>query len=201
MGLLDLFRSKKYDMDSLEGINSIPVPAKNYTTGDPTKDCIYYILQRKATEHKKNGRMDLAIACLRKSNELSDYESRPLLLEKEYLRLVKYILQTGNIDLAEKEEENIYKRHPEFKDRRISNLLRIKETIKKSKELENDLVIIRTKPSCPICGKYDKKIYSISGKNKNYPKLPSEIVQSGGFCPTCYLGVNSYFEEISIKPR
>lgn len=201
MGLLDLFRSKKYDMDSLEGINSIPVPAKNYTTGDPTKDCIYYILQRKATEHKKNGRMDLAIACLRKSNELSDYENRPLLLEKEYLRLVKYILQTGNIDLAEKEEENIYKRHPEFKDRRISNLLRIKETIKKNKELKNDLVIIRTKPSCPICGKYDKKIYSISGKNKNYPKLPSEIVQSGGFCPTCYLGINSYFEEISIKPH
>lgn len=201
MGLLDLFRSKKYDMDSLEAINSIPVPAKNYTTGDPTKDCIYYILQRKATEHKKNGRMDLAIACLRKSNELSDYESRPLLLEKEYLRLVKYILQTGNIDLAEKEEEKIYKRHPEFKDRRISNLLRIKETIKKNKELKNDLVIIRTKPSCPICGKYDKKIYSISGKNKNYPKLPSEIVQSGGFCPTCYLGVNSYFEGISTKPH
>lgn len=74
MGIFDLFRSPKYDMDTLNGINSIPVPAKNYNTGDWTKDCIYYVLQRKATEYKKAGRMDLAIACLRKSNALSDYE-------------------------------------------------------------------------------------------------------------------------------
>ncbi|MDE5802154.1 MAG: hypothetical protein K2I22_04455 [Lachnospiraceae bacterium] len=69
MGLFDIFKtnsrkhqttssqssnsSTHYDMDSLEGIRSIPVPAKNYSTGDPTKDCIYYVLQRKATEHKK----------------------------------------------------------------------------------------------------------------------------------------------------
>ena len=66
MGLFDIFKSKKrnanvweslkpekYDMDTLEGINSIPVPAKDYHTGDYTKDCIYYLLQRKATEHKK----------------------------------------------------------------------------------------------------------------------------------------------------
>lgn len=199
MGFLNFFKSKQYDMDSLDGINSIPVPAKNYTTGDPTKDCIYYILQRKATEHKKNGRMDLAIACLRKSNELSDYESKPLLLEKEYLRLVKYILQTGNVSLAEKEEERIYKRHPEFKDRRISNLSRIKECIKKNKEWKNDLVVVHTHPSCTICGKYNNKIYSISGKNRSYPKLPSEITQIGGFCKTCYLGITSYFEDISTK--
>ena len=55
MGLLNFLKPQRYDMDSLEGINSIPVPAKNYHTGDPTKDCIYYLLQRKATEHKKLG--------------------------------------------------------------------------------------------------------------------------------------------------
>lgn len=201
MGLFNFLKPKHYDMDTLEGINVIPVPAKNYNTGNPTKDCIYYVLQRKATEHKKNGRMDLAIACLRKSNELSDYEKKPLLLEKEYLRLVKYILQTGDISLAEKEEERIYKRHPEFKDRRISNLSRIKECIKKNKEWKNDLVIVHTSHSCPICGKYNNKLYSISGKNKSYPKLPSEITQIGGFCKTCYLGITSYFEDISTKPN
>ena len=201
MGFLNFFRSKPYDMDSLNGINSIPVPAKNYATGDPTKDCIYYVLQRKATEHKKNGRMDLAIACLRKSNELSDYESKPPLSEKEYLRLVKYISQTGDISLAEKEKESIYKRHPEFNDKRISNLPRIKECIKKNKEMKNDLVIVHTKSSCPVCGKYNRKIYSISGKNRNYPKLPPEISQKGGFCKTCYLDITSYFEGISTKPN
>ena len=51
MSFFNFFKPHRYDMDSLNGINSIPVPAKNYNTGDPTKDCIYYVLQRKATEH------------------------------------------------------------------------------------------------------------------------------------------------------
>ena len=103
MGFFDIFKAKRYDMDTLDGINAIPVPAKDYHTGIDTKDCIYYLLQRKATEHKKAGRMDCAIACLRKSNELSDYEARPLLTQKEYMRLVKYIEYTGNSVLAQEE--------------------------------------------------------------------------------------------------
>ena len=200
MGLFNFFKSPKYDMDTLIGIQSIPVPAKNYNTGDPTKDCIYYVLQRKATEHKRNKRMDLAIACLRKSNELSDYEQRPLLLKKEYFRLVKYIQETGDFELAKIEEENIYKKHPEFLDKRISNLTTIKDALKKNKDFKNDLVIVNTSRSCPICGKYDKKIYSISGKNTTYPKLPTEISKKGGFCPKCSLSLCSYFEGISTKP-
>ena len=56
MGLFNIFKSKRYDMDTLDGINAIPVPAKDYHTGKDTQDCIYYLLQRKATEHKKAGR-------------------------------------------------------------------------------------------------------------------------------------------------
>ncbi len=201
MKLLNTLNQRRYDMDSLEGINSIPVPAQNYDTGDFTKDCIYYVLQRKATQHKKNGRIDLAIACLRKSNSLSDYEDRPPLLEKDYLRLVKYILQTGDTSLAEEEERKIYQRHPEFKDKRISNLPRIKAEIKKNKEFRNDLVIVRTRRTCPTCCKYNNKIFSISGRSKQYPKLPSEITQFGGFCPECILGMYSFFEGVSTPPK
>lgn len=201
MGLFDLFKSKKYDMDTLEGINAIPVPAKDYNTGDWTKDRIYYVLQRKATEHKRNGKMDLAIACLRKSNALSDYEEKPLLLQKDYLRLVNYIELTGDTELAKQELDNIYSRHPEFLDRRFSNLIGINESIRKNKEWGNDLVIVNTSHSCPVCGEYDRKIFSISGKNKQYPKLPDKVIKEGGFCPNCYLGLNSYFEGISTKPH
>lgn len=98
MGLFSFLKSSQsgwYDMDTVEGINAIPVPAKNYRTGNDLNDCIYYVLQRKATEHKKARRMDCAIACLRKSNELSDYEARPLLLEKDYMRLVVYRADGG----------------------------------------------------------------------------------------------------------
>ena len=71
---------------------------------------------------------------------------------------------------------------------------------KKNKDFKNDLVIVNTSRSCPVCGKYDKKIYSISGKSTTYPKLPTEISRKGGFCPKCSLSLCSYFEGISTKP-
>lgn len=201
MGLFNFFKSKRYDMDTLEGINAIPVPAKNYNSGVDTKDKIYYLLQRKATEHKKAGNMDCAIACLRKSNELSDYEKRPLLMEKEYFRLVKYIESTGDYELAKKESDKIYQKHPEFLDRRVGNLPRIKECLENNKKWKNDYVLVTTTRTCPVCGKYNLKVYSISGKSKKYPKLPAEISKYGGFCPKCYLGISTYFDGISTPPQ
>lgn len=201
MGFFDIFKAKRYDMDTLDGINAIPVPAKDYHTGIDTKDCIYYLLQRKATEHKKAGRMDCAIACLRKSNELSDYEARPLLTQKEYMRLVKYIEYTGNSVLAQEELKNIYSKHPEFLDKRISNLPRIKEILEHNKKIKNDCVMISVSRRCPVCGKYNLKIFSISGKTKKYPKLPLEISQKGGFCPNCILSLCTFFDGISTPPK
>lgn len=201
MSLFSFFKPHKYDMDTLEGINSIPVPAKNYHTGNDLKDCIYYILQRKATEHKKAGRMDCAIACLRKSNELSDYEPKPLLSEKEYLRLVKYIELTNDYELAQQELNKIYQHHPEFKDKRISNLIHIKTALKKCKQFKNDCVLVSTNNHCSICSKYNLKVFSISGKTKKYPKLPREIYEHGGFCPNCSISLTTYFDGINTPPR
>lgn len=188
-------------MDTLDGINAIPVPAKNYNTGNDTKDYIYYVLQRKATEHKRNGNLDLAIACLRKSNQLSDYEKRPLLTQKEYLRLVKYIEYSGNKELAQVELEKIYRKHPEFLDKRISNLPRIQEALEKNKEYKNDYVMITTNSTCPICSKYNYKIFSISAKGKKYPKLPIEFEKEGGFCPNCFVGISIFLDGISSVPK
>ncbi|MCM1221611.1 MAG: tetratricopeptide repeat protein [Lachnospiraceae bacterium] len=196
MGLFEIFKAPKYDMDTLAGINAIPVPAKNYNTGVPTKDCIYYVLQRKATAHKKAGNVDLAIACLRKSNELSDYESRPPLLQKDYFRLVKYLENAGRPEEAATEAQRIYKRHPEFLDKRVSNLKRIKETLQKSKRLHMDLIYITTNKKCPICSQYNHKLYSISGKSRKYPKLPVKIISEGGFCPECIMDVALHSENI-----
>lgn len=191
-----LQKSPIYDMDTLNGINSIPVPAINYNTGEWTKDYIYYVLQRKATEHKRNHRLDLAIACLRKSNALSDYEDRPPLLEKDYLRLVKYLRLNGENDAADEEESQIYARHPEFKDKRILNLPRIAETLAECNCYNIDLVIIYTNTHCPFCSKYNSRIFSISGKSKRFPKLPDVIEQQGGGCPNCSLCINICFDDI-----
>ena len=39
-------------------------------------------------------------------------------------------------------------------------------------------------------------MYSISGKSKKYPKLPSVISREGGACPNCSVSVNTYFDGI-----
>lgn len=189
-------KRKQYDMETLEGIDAIPVPAKDYNTGNDLKDAIWYVLQRKATEHKRNGKLDLAIACLRKSNELSDYESNPFLLEKDYLRLPKYIALTGDKALAKLEEDTIYARHPEFRDHRLTNLKLIAKQIEISKKTKNDLIQVFTHGNCPKCKKLNKKIYSLSGTSKNFPLIPPEIFIDGGHNSKCYISVYSYYPNL-----
>ena len=81
----------EYDLDTLQEIERIPIP--NYKPlqgmGNPSNS-IEYILQKKATEHKKNGRMDLAIACLKKANEIFPHSNFSW-AEKDYMRLVEYL--------------------------------------------------------------------------------------------------------------
>lgn len=190
-------KKNKYNLDSLNGISGIQIPAYQPIKGiESPINNIEYILQRKATEHMKNGRMDLAIACLRKSNELMPYSNYKY-EEKDYIRLIKYLRIDGQDKLADAEEEALYKSHPEFLDKRISNLRKIKKALEKQKECNEDLILVVTNKSCNICKQYNHKIYSLSGKNVKYKKIPTEIISNGGFCPNCIVSVSTYFEGIN----
>lgn len=63
-------------------------------------------------------------------------------------------------------------------------------TLKHCKKLHTDLVECpKNKTSCPICSKYQDRVYSISGKDKRFPKLPKEVFIYGGFhegCSHCF---------------
>lgn len=158
-------------------------------------------LQTAATDFKRMNKMDLAIACLRKSNDLSDHSAQPLLTQTEYMRVVKYLKYDKRHDEAESETALILKKHPEFIDKRISNLPRIIDTIRQNQKWGNDLVIVNTNNTCSVCKEYNNKIFSISGKSKKFSKLPKEISSVGGFCPNCYLGLLTYFDEITSLPK
>lgn len=194
MGLFNFFKKDSYDLDSINGINKIGVPKYQ-----PLKDLespvnnIEYILQRKATEHKKNGRMDLAIACLKKSNELMPYSNYKY-SAKDYLRYIKYLRSDGQNELAEAEEKKLHIEHPELFDKRIGNKQRLLEYIAKCKSCNSDLLYITTNSHCPICKEYNRKIFSISGKSKKYPKLPDEFLVNGGFDKDCSIGVSLKLE-------
>ena len=97
-------KSENYDFNNIESIMSIKrlIYKKLEGISSPVNN-IEYILQRKATEHKKNGRMDLAIACLKKSNELMPYSNFEY-STSDYLRCFKHLKMNGQIKEAEKEE-------------------------------------------------------------------------------------------------
>ena len=109
---------------------------------------IYYVLQRIATVFKREKKMDLAIECLRKSNEISDTYEYPPLNQKDYMRLVSFLKNEKRNDEALQAEKDINIKHPEFKDKRISNLKRIEEYFNKANEYGTDIVYITTNNHC-----------------------------------------------------
>ncbi len=187
---MKLFK-KNIKSSNIKNIDDIiKISIKDTIDGSPS----YYALQRLATTFKKNKEMNLAIACLKRSNELSDMYDRPPLLEKDYLRLIKFLQQNNEFETAEIEFNNICNNHPEFTDKRISNLSRISEQLKKAEEWNCDTVFLKTNNTCPICSKYNHKKFSIKGSK--YPKLPSEIIKDGGFDKNCSISITLDTKEL-----
>lgn len=69
-------------------------------------------------------------------------------------------------------------------------------TIKQVQELGYDLVKISEHPgACPICQKYEGRVYSISGKDKRFPRL--DVAFSSGYAnihPRCRHVLEPYIE-------
>lgn len=176
----------KYDLNSVKGIRSIPIPKYEPLHGmqSPTNN-IEYILQRKATEHKKNGNMDLAIECLKKSNEIMPHSNFSW-SAKEYLRLVEFLKQDRKFEEAEAEEKKLRKSLPLVFDKKAFALDLLKRQLKLAKYFKTDLLIMSDENlSCEICSKYQGRVFSISGKDKRFPKLPDVVLKTGRLHEGC----------------
>ena len=173
--LKKIFTSKpQYDLDSIQGIMNIQIPKYKPLQGmvNPSNN-IEYILQKKATEHKRNGRMDLAIACLRKSNEIFPHSnfSWP---EKDYMRLVEYLKQDRQFDEARREELKIKELFRQFELEQQTYNDRINREIYGNTDIveTNEIAFV-----CEECAKYTKRRFSISGQSRKYPKLPEYLLK------------------------
>lgn len=181
---------EQYDMDSLEGIRAIPVPNAKPSFRESTPSIVVlieYILQRKATEHKKNNHLDLAIECLRKSNEIMPYSSVRY-TEDDYMRLVEYLKLARRFDEAREEQQRIERAHPEFAlDTGNPHLT---ESLNRAKELGCDYVSPFTSSCCPKCSMYFGRIYCISGRDPRFAplsQLPEFMTKNRCFMCECYI--------------
>ncbi len=97
-----------YNFDTLENISNIIAPQFTmYEIAEFSIKRIDYVLQRKATEFKKAGKMDFAIACLRKSNEIAIFND--MHSKSEHIRLVEFLKQNRQFEEARIEEGEIEK--------------------------------------------------------------------------------------------
>lgn len=155
-------KASSYKMDTLEDIESIPVPTKKFEYSCDFTESIEYVLQRKATQYKKEGKMDLAIACLRKSNDIMPFAPMTY-TPKDYERLEKYLKLAGKFDEAKRAQLN------------ISNTIATQESDIKNKCLQmsmlSDMIeVLRETRVCSECAKYHGRIYAKSGK-KGFPDM------------------------------
>ncbi len=100
----------KYNLTTVEGIMEIPISeAKKYPDGG--KSVVYMpeqILNRQATEYKKENKYDLAIACLKKANEMYPY-SFYAYQRDSYERLVDFMVLAKKYEDAKREHDYLDK--------------------------------------------------------------------------------------------
>lgn len=120
-----------FDLDTIEGIEKITTEeAKRWSTvakGVPALP--EQILFKKATEFKNNGNMDLAIACLKKANELLPVSSC-LYSRDNFERLVNYLIIAGKFGEAREEHSKLNNTYGST----IDFLEHLKESVPKTDE-------------------------------------------------------------------
>lgn len=174
-----------YNLNSIEGIKHIPIkkglrcPNTVSVTGQ-----LYYYLRRKAYSLEKEGKMELAVACMSKSSELAMLDYGALIQKQELYPLVKILARNGQVEEAIAEKEFV----DNYCQQQADNLAKgsFRNVINQAKQLQTDLVIMSVLGSaCPECAKYQGRVFSISGTNKRYPKLPNFIAEFGRVHPGC----------------
>ncbi len=175
-----------YKLDTLEDIESIPVPTKKFHYNCNFTESIEYVLQRKATEFKKEGKMDLAIACLRKSNEIMPFAPMSY-TKKDYARLESYLKLAGKYDEA---------REVKRKSSETSNLHNSNTNLTKN-SLSSDMIEVqRFGRVCSECAKYHGRIYSTNSKH-GYPNIEIFINYYNNRTCNCPISFYPFFYGIS----
>lgn len=182
---------RTFDLTSIEGIRSIDAAQldewKKNAPGVPSTPV--QILSKQASSYHSSKQMDLAIECLRKVNELYDYDKFPY-RQNDYLRLVRYLRDAKRFDEAREEEAKIQARFG-HKDETLPKdsfyINYMEDLIRTANDLNTDLVQASTAPNCcELCGKYRGRIFSLTGRDKRFPKLPDD------FHLTCGLGLYAF---------
>lgn len=154
----------------------------------------FLFLRDRGLEYELSGKTDLAILCLKKSSALLRKIKRYDV--NEYLPLVEILARAGLIEEARREKEFIDKL------KAYNNELSEKRSVL-SLELDcsyynTDLIIMSVNNrACSECAKYQGRVFSRTGKDLYFPKLPDELRNRAHLHPGCTHFFRAYIPGIS----
>lgn len=195
-----------YDLNTAEGIQSIPErsdlphPPDADSDGFRNYTCdIDYYLRIKSGEYEEVGNIELAILCLKKSNAIR-MVSRRGYCKNDYYRLVSLLAQNGRLEEAKAEKIKIDRFFGGNDNDACSTIEPkvVKQIYDGAKQFETDLVIMSAHgASCPDCAKYQGRVFSLTGRDKRFPQIPSGISLYGGVHPGCGHTFSTYIHEVN----
>lgn len=160
-----------YDFDSIEGVESIPVPCPEPNGGSPTGRVEYYLRGMCFSKHWDAGRTELALACLRKAQDLM-FVSDMIWQKRDFLRLFEYLYEAGLDDEAEAQLIKINA----FFDAQYQQNEIVQRALVSAKRLDEDLMeTFSNAPVCEECARYIDRVYSISGRDKRFPPFQKAL--------------------------
>lgn len=174
-----------YDFNSIKGINSIPVPCEEVNGDSPTGRVEYYLRGKCFIDHRNAGNVDLAIACLKKAQQLM-FISDMIWKRSDFMPLVKYLHELGRHREADAELEEI----EEFFQSRDKQIMQENNDILFASlaSLETDLVIVECfGVCCSKCAMYRNRVYSMTGKDKRFPQFPDDFDYECGMRPSPFI--------------
>lgn len=189
----------KYDLNTLEGITNIPIPnfADFSNEGYGITGRLDYILRMKASylrTIKKIEESDLLYSRIPEFMATSESGWR----EGDYLQYSHILLTEGRFKESENEETRIVALLDDlqFKNgfyfRNLSEQLFFK-ALEDCKYLNTDLIHMSAHCSCcELCNKLQGRVYSISGKDIRFSKLPDYIMQNGRVHKGCSHGFSPF---------
>lgn len=180
-----------YNLESTEDINNIPIPKfdkfADMMSGYGVTGSLDYVLRMKAGKFYNRGEKELCSACLWKATEMM-FCSGIGWKKDDFYRLVNWHYELGLFDEAKKAEEYLQSK----------DLFQISQFDLYASENKNhvfdaahrfniDLVAFNDYGTgcCKECAKMRGRVYSISGKSRNFPKLPNYVKIHGNFHPGC----------------
>lgn len=185
-----------FDLTTAEGIRAITLQAVqpwiNSAPGVPSHPV--EILSKQASAYQKD-HLELAIECLRKANELRP-DCGMAYTEDSYLRLIRYLCKAERFEEADRELQKIRAMFHGANapcSHEVLSRAALERSFATARELGTDLVEVSwIDACCEVCGKYRGRIFSISGRDRRFPKFPAD------FCLDCGLCAYPIIEGVSV---